>query len=119
MDIMIGATHHQIEEEIDMMMMIGIIVGRGARVEKDEGGIGVRRDMMVTMIGMKDNPNVLLVEEGGREAAATAWVEKTQEESVILEEIIIEVAKVVIIEAVCERMIIMNTMIESSLRKNL
>mmetsp|Transcript_34759 Transcript_34759/g.70965 ORF Transcript_34759/g.70965 Transcript_34759/m.70965 type:complete len:220 (+) Transcript_34759:798-1457(+) len=114
---MIGTTH-QIEGGIDMMTVV--TAGREAKVEKDEGEKGAQRDIMMIMIGMKDNLNVVqLVGEGGRGAEVTAWIEKTQGERGVLEERIIEITKVVIVGAVDERMIGINTMIGSSLRETL
>mmetsp|Transcript_30958 Transcript_30958/g.46695 ORF Transcript_30958/g.46695 Transcript_30958/m.46695 type:complete len:213 (-) Transcript_30958:511-1149(-) len=115
---MIGTTTHQIEGGIDMMTVI--TAGREAKVEKDEGAKGAQRDIMMIMIGMKDNLNVVqLVGEGGRGAEVTAWIEKTQGERGVLEEMIIEITKVVIVGAVDERMIGINTMIGNSLREKL
>ena len=114
---MIGTTH-QIEGGIDMMTVV--TVEREAKVEKDEGEKGAQRDIMMIMIGMKDNLNVVqLVGEGGRGAEVTAWIEKTQGERGVLGEMIIEITKVVIVGAVDERMIGINTMIGSSLPKEL
>mmetsp|Transcript_20995 Transcript_20995/g.34418 ORF Transcript_20995/g.34418 Transcript_20995/m.34418 type:complete len:223 (-) Transcript_20995:272-940(-) len=119
MMIMIGTTH-PIEGGIDMMIMMtaGGGGGGGSRVKKDEGEKGVQKDMMIT-IGMKGNPNVHLMEEGVREAQDTASIEKIQEESVILEEMVMELTRMVMIGTVCERIIIMNTMIGRSLQNKL
>jgi len=114
---MIGITH-LIEGGIDMMIVMAAGGRGGARVEieTDGGEKGVPKDTMIIMIGMKDNTNVPLVGEGGREAEVTVSIEMIQEEGVVLEEMIMEITEVVIIETACERRIIINMMTGSSLR---
>ncbi len=92
-------------------------IGREARVEKDEGEIGAQKD--VTMIGTNVITSTNLVKGGGKEAEVTAWIEKAQEESGVLEEMIIEITMAVTAGVVDERMIGINTMIRNYLQKQL